>query len=154
MTQADSRLPIESSITEKRSKERRLSSVQVLFALILTVGLMLTLNFSSRIQADRELQRIHTQVLQEIEFLEHQQAELTAELQYVKSDAYVEIWARDDGKMVRENEVLVLAQRPQSSAAPPPIAISPVELQTKPPEPENWELWWALFFDSPPLDLN
>lgn len=154
MTDAGSNLFIESNIIEKRGKERRLSTVQVLFAVILTVGLMLTLNFSGRIQADRELQRIHAQVLQEIEFLEQQQIELAAELDYVKSDAFVEIWARGDGKMVRENEVLVLAQRAQSNAAPPPTVISPVELRTKPPEPENWELWWALFFDSPPLNLN
>ena len=154
MTEAGSKLSIEPDVIEKRSKERRLSSVQLLFAVILSVGLMLTLNFSSRIQADRELQRIHTQVMQEIEFLEQQQEELTSELKYVKSDAYVEIWARDDGKMIREGEVLVLAQRAESSVEAPPTAISPVELQTKPPEPENWELWWALFFDGPPLDLN
>lgn len=154
MAEAGSNRPGESNIIEKRSQERRLSSVQVLFAVILSVGLMLTLNFSSRIQADRELQRIHTQVLQEIEFLEQRQVELTAELNYVKSDAYVEVWARDEGKMIRDNEVLVLAQRFQSSVETQAPAVSPVEFQTKPPEPENWELWWALFFDSPPLELN
>ena len=154
MTEAGSNRPIESNIIEKRSQERRLSSVQVLFAVILSAGLMLTLNFSSRIQADRELQRIHTQVLQEIELLEQRQVELATELNYVKSDAYVEVWARDEGKMIRDNEVLVLAQRSQSNVETPAPAISPVEFQTKPPEPENWELWWALFFDSPPLELN
>ena len=154
MAEADSNLSLQSGILGKRGKERRLSSAQILFAVILSVGLMLTLNFSSRIQADRELQRIHQQVLQEIELLEEQQMQLRAELDYVKGDAYVEIWARDEGKMIRENEVLALLQRVGSGAAARATAVSPVEFQTKPPEPENWELWWALFFDGPPIQLN
>ena len=154
MTEAGSTPSPESSIIGKRNKEGRLSSVQILFAVILSVGLMLTLNFSSRIQADRELQRIHAQVMQEIEFLERQQAEFGAELDYVKSDAYVEMWARDEGKMIRGDEVLVLVQRAETGAVTQAAAVSPVEFQTKPPEPENWELWWALFFDSPPIKLN
>ena len=154
MAEADSNSPLQSGILGKRGKERRLSSAQILFAVILSVGLMLTLNFSSRIQADRELQRIHQQVLQEIELLEEQQMQLRAELDYVKGDAYVEMWARDEGKMIRENEVLALLQRVESGAAARAAAVSPVEFQTKPPEPENWELWWALFFDGPPIQLN
>lgn len=132
---------------DSRTRNRGLSSVQLMFAVILSVGLMLALNFSSRIQADRELQRIHTQVVQEIDFLERQQFNLIGELNYVKSDAYVETWARDEGKMVREGEVLVLPQPIIGSievvATPIPLA----EFETTPPEPENWELWWALFFD-------
>jgi hypothetical protein len=111
---------------------------------------MLALQFSNRIQADRDLQRIHDQVVQEIEFLEQQQAELMDEINYVKSDAYVERWARDEGKMVREGEVLVLPQpleRPAEAQATP---IPLVAFETTPPEPQNWELWWALFFDTPP----
>ena len=73
---------------------------------------MLALNFSSRIQADRDLQRIHEQVVQEIEFLEGQQGELVQELGYVKSDAYVETWARDAGKMVKEGEVVYVFKNP------------------------------------------
>jgi len=136
--------------TTQRSRNRRLSSVQIMFAVILSVGLMLALQFSSRIQADRDLQRIHDQVVQEIDFLEQQQDDLTDELNYVKSDAYVERWARDEGKMVRESEVLVLPQPLDSDAIAQSTPIPIVQFETTPPEPENWELWWALFFDSPP----
>lgn len=139
--------------TDSRKRNRGLSSVQVLFAVILSVGLMLALNFSSRIQADRELQRIHNQVVQEIDFLERQQVALIDELNYVKSDAYVETWARDEGKMILEGEVLVLPQPLNNNieeiATPVPLA----EFETKPPEPENWELWWSLFFDVPSPDF-
>lgn len=138
----------EDNAAESRKRNRGLSSVQVLFAVILTVGLMLALNFSSRIQADRELQRIHNQVIQEIAFLERQQTDLISELNYVKSDAYVETWARDEGKMVLEGEVLVL---PQPVSEPEAVSATPVpmvDFETTPPEPENWELWWSLFFDT------
>ncbi len=134
----------------KRNRDRRLSSVQIMFAVILSVGLMLALQFSSRIQADRELQRIHDQVIQEIDFLEQQQEDLVNDLNYVKSDAYVERWARDEGKMIREGEVLVLPQPLENSIETAVTPIPLVAFETTPPEPENWQLWWALFFDSPP----
>lgn len=138
----------EDNAEESRKRNRGLSSVQVLFAVILTVGLMLALNFSSRIQADRELQRIHNQVIQEIDFLERQQTDLISELNYVKSDAYVETWARDEGKMVLEGEVLVLPQPINEAEALSATPVPMVDFETTPPEPENWELWWSLFFDT------
>ncbi len=138
---------------EQRNRNRKLSSVQIMFAVILTVGLMLTLQFSTRIQADRELQRIHDQVVQEIDFLERQQEDLNQELSYVKSNAYVEQWARDEGKMVKEGEVLVLPQSIANTSEAVSTPIPLADFETKPPEPENWELWWALFFDSPAPDF-
>ena len=149
---AETRANTSSTTSDSSNKSRRdrgLSSVQVMFAVILTVGLMLALNFSSRIQADRDLQRIHEQVVQEIDFLENQQSDLIQELNYVKSDSYVETWARDEGKMVKEGEVLVLPQSIEGSQELPAQTIVMAEFETKPPEPENWELWWALFFDIP-----
>jgi cell division protein FtsB len=137
----------------KSRRDRGLSSVQVMFAVILTVGLMLALNFSSRIQADRDLQRIHEQVIQEIEFLETQQTDLIQELNYVKSDAYVETWARDEGKMVKEGEILVLPQVVDGADELASQTIVMADFETKPPEPENWQLWWALFSDSPPPEF-
>ena len=142
-----------SDSSNKSRRDRGLSSVQVMFAVILTVGLMLALNFSSRIQADRDLQRIHDQVVQEIDFLENQQSDLIQELNYVKSDAYVETWARDEGKMVKEGEVLINLYFSKGADEVPLQPIVMADFETKPPEPENWELWWALFFDVPAPDF-
>lgn len=153
LTMAETTAPetsIENQEETKRNRDRRLSSVQIMFAVILSVGLMLALQFSSRIQADRDLQRIHEQVIQEIEFLQQQQDDLLDELNYVKSDSYVERWARDEGKMLKEGEVLVLPQPLESALELASTPIPLVEFETTPPEPENWELWWALFFDTPP----
>lgn len=139
---------------ERRFLDRRFSSAQLLIAVILTLGLFLTINFSSRIQLDRELQGIHAQVLAEIADLQIEQQSLAEELKYVKSDAYVEYWARDDGKMIREGEILIIPQAFQSNEASPSPAVQLVEFVTTEPEPENWQLWWALFFDGDPPQFN
>ena len=139
---------------EKPLLSRRFSSAQILIAVILTLGLLLTLNFSSRIQLDRELQDIHAEVLAEIAHLQIEQQSLVEELKYVKSDAYVEYWARDDGKMIRQGEILIIPQGLRANDAPPAVALQLVEFVTTEPEPENWQLWWALFFDGDPPGLN
>ena len=147
---ADSTIP---SRTPKRQARPVVSSVQIMFAAILSIGLMLALTLSNRIQADQALQEIHDQVVQEIELLRQEQVELIEELNWVRSDAFVESWAHDEGKMVREGEVLVIPipstiildnDEPDENF----IQIAPID--TTPPEPESWELWWALFFDSDP----
>ncbi len=139
---------------ERRFLGRRFSSAQLLIAVILTLGLFLTLNFSSRIQLDRELQGIHAEVLAEIADLQIEQQSLVEELKYVKSDAYVEYWARDDGKMIREGEILIIPQGIGAEDAAPSAVVQLVEFVTTEAEPENWELWWALFFDGDPPQLN
>ena len=139
---------------ERRFLSQRFSSAQLLIAVILTLGLFLTINFSSRIQLDRELQGIHAQVLAEIADLQIEQRSLAEELKYVKSDAYVEYWARDDGKMIREGEILIIPQALTSDEASASRAVQLVEFVTTEPEPENWQLWWALFFDGDPPQFN
>ncbi len=126
-----------------------LTSVQLMLAVVLTLGLVLLLNFSSRIKLDRDLSRIHDDFARQIDALLAEQQALLAQLEYVKSDAYVEFWARDEGKMVRDGEVLILPQRLGADAEP--AAPRPMfAFETTAPEPENWELWWALFFEGPP----
>jgi hypothetical protein len=114
------------------------------------VGLMLAVNFSSRIVADRSLRDVQQTVVEEIDTLKRDQSELIARLEYVKSDAYVEEWAHSEGKMVREGEILVFPV-PSTYATPVPVIVgSDVPLQTTLPRPENWQVWWAMFFDAPP----
>ncbi len=132
---------------------RQLSGVQIVFAVILTVALMLAVSFSGRITASRELNRIHDKIVQEIDLLKTEQSELLARLEYVNSDAFVEAWARSEGKMIRENEVLII---PKPSTTLLQTVVTPeanVPIQTSLPEPEKWELWWQLFFDNEPPDF-
>lgn len=129
-----------------------LSSLQIMFAAILAIGLILAINFSTRIASNRSQREIYAQVESEVERLTAEQATLIAERDYVQSDVFVEQWARGEGKMVRAGEVLVVPLVPVDIQAQSttPLPQSFVEVQTSPPQPKNWMLWWALFFDSPP----
>ncbi|MCB9453585.1 MAG: septum formation initiator family protein [Anaerolineaceae bacterium] len=128
----------------------QLSGVQIMFAAILAIGLILAFNYSSLIAATQPLQQLYAQVSDEIDQLKHDQGDLIAERDYVQSDAYVESWARDAGKMVRPGEILVIPVPVETSADATPTPPPDIPLETTPPEPESWEVWWSLFFDSPP----
>lgn len=133
---------------------QRFSGTQALIAVIVSLGALLALNFSSRIQLDRELQDIHAEVKAEIERLQIEHQALQDELQYVKSDAYVEYWARDDGKLIREGEILIVPKGIRAAADAPATNVQLVEFVTTEPKPENWQLWWALFFDTEPPQFD
>ena len=141
----------------KRKRTGQLSGVQVMFAAILAIGLLLAINFSSRITASQPLQEAYNRVLLEIEDLKQEQAELIKLRNYVQSDAYVEGWARSDGAMIREGDVLVYpvpAFNPQAEPTPLPSLPPSVPVETTPPKPDSWQVWWALFFDGPPPTLD
>lgn len=134
----------------KRRRTGQLSGLQVMFAAILAIGLILGLNFTSLISAGRPLQELYSSVSKEIERLEAEQAALLAERDYARSDAYVESWARDEGKMVRPGDVLVIPVPSNVAVESTPEPAPMIDVETTPPKPENWTLWWRLFFDTPP----
>lgn len=143
----------------RRRRGRQLTSTQVTFAAIVAIGLMLAVNFSTRIQADRDLQNIRARVVEEIEFLRREQAALIEELAYAGSDAYVEDWARSEGMMIREGEVLVILVPVinQLQATQEPVFAEAtdfdVPIETTRGQQSNWQLWWALFFDGAPPEF-
>lgn len=149
----------EQAQTKRRTERKRtgqLSGLQVMFAAILAIGLLLAINFSSRITAGQPLQEAYQRVQVEIEVLKREQADLITRRDFVQSDAYVEQWARSEGAMIRPGEVLVYPV-PAAGAeiAPTPVPVGPsVPVQTMPPQPEVWQVWWALFFDSPPPEFG
>lgn len=135
------------------SQGGQLSGVQITFAMVIAFGLILVINFSSRIAAGQPLMEKYEDVQAEVERLRVEQATLVAVRDYSQSDAYVEQWARSEGKMIRDGEVLIVpvpAGAPPVSAEPTPAPMPTVPVQTTDPEPENWMVWWSLFFDDPP----
>ncbi|NWF68975.1 MAG: septum formation initiator family protein [Chloroflexi bacterium] len=130
-----------------------LSGLQVMFAALLAISLILAINFTSRIAANQPLQEALQRVRAEIAQLRTEQSALIEERDYVQSDAYVESWARSEGKMIRPGEVLVIpvpAGGSATTAAVDTTATPSVPVQTTPEQPAPWMLWWALFFDTPP----
>lgn len=133
-----------------RKRTGQLSGIQIMFAAILAIGLLLAINFSTRITAVQPLQEAYRSVEGQIQALEREQAELIAERDWVQGDIFVELWARDEGGMVRPGEVLVFPV-PARNDATPDMEPTPVfVLETSAPPPDSWMVWWALFMDSPP----
>jgi len=137
-------------MSTKRKRTGQLSGVQVMFAAILAIGLLLAINFSSRIAAGQPLQDTYDRVQSEIDQLKQVQGALITERDYVRSDAFVEQWARSEGKMIRPGEVLVVPVPAGPGIIETPVAENQVPVQTTPPEPDPWTLWWSLFFDGSP----
>lgn len=140
--------------TKKRKRSGQINSVQVMFAAILAVGLLLGINFSARIAAGQPLQQTYLQVQREVTVLESEQADLIALRDYVRGDTYVEQWARDEGKMVRPGMILIVPVPSGVTFEPTPIPQPSIPIQTGAPEQEPWQLWWHLFFDSVPPEFD
>jgi hypothetical protein len=71
------------------------------------------------------------------------QAALESQLAYATSQAAVEEWAYEDGKLARPGDVVVV---PLSNVGPAP---TPTPEPAPAPEPlTRWQIWMSLFFDS------
>ncbi len=128
----------------------QISSMQIVFGSILAISLLLAINFSGRIAAGRKIEADRDTLMNDIGTLQARATALNGELDYVSGDAFVEKWARKEGKMVKPGEVLVVPVpgRMPPQAAPTPFVPRPSTDQHA--DAQNWKLWWQLFFDAPP----
>jgi cell division protein FtsB len=104
-------------------------------------GILLLGDLNRRMSNARQLERDATALQTETSALETQQADLQTDLAAAGSDVQVEEWARNQARMVREGEVLVIPLPGAGVVTPTPQAApSRGEL------PGNWDVWWALLF--------
>jgi hypothetical protein len=135
----------------RRERPQQLSSLQIVLAAVLSVGLLLVINFSGRIARGQQMEIERKRLQATIDVLETQHIDLLRERDYAANDASVEHWAQTEGKMVRENEILVIPI-PAGIVAPTATPSAPIPGTEREAEPENpnWHLWWNLFFDGEP----
>lgn len=131
--------------------------MQIVFGSILAISLLLAINFSGRIAAGQRIQSELSALQATITRLQAKATQLHGELGFIKSDAYIEQWARGpEGNMAKSGEKLVRVVPGQ------PPAVQPVATPINPTmgagsaqdEVQNWQLWWQLFFDSPPPGVS
>ena len=103
----------------RRKPRQQLSSMQIVFAAILSIGLLLVINLSGRIARGQQMDAERARLQATIDVLQTEQVALRRERDYAESDAKVEQWAHSDGKMVREGK-LVIPFRVVSQRSPPP----------------------------------
>jgi hypothetical protein len=61
---------------------------------------------------------------------------------FATSDAAVEIWARNEAHMARPGDKVFIPVTPNSPKEEPIV-----EVTSTPRIVENWQIWWALFFE-------
>ena len=128
-------------------QERRripLTNLQIILIALIVLGGRLALDFSQRIVEGQQKVAEQRQLETEIEALRAEQRALEAAKAYYSSEAFIEAWAHDEGKMVREGERLVI---PVVEGSTPTIEPSAPQLNRPIPP---WHVWWLLFFDTPP----
>lgn len=92
----------------RRPPPRQVSSMQIVFAAILSIGLLMVINLSGRIARGQQMQMEHDRLQATISVLETQQVDLKRERNYASDPASIEHWAHTEGKLVRDNEILVI----------------------------------------------
>lgn len=133
----------------KRSRRNQVTGIQIVFASILAIGLLLAINFSARIRRGQQIEEVQDRIVSTIEVLSTEQARLIDERDFAASDAAVVEWAHQEGKMVRDGEILVIPIPAANAGATPTVFATPLPLPTATAIP-NWQLWWNLFFDGDP----
>ena len=137
-----------------RSKDPPLiSGAQFAAIVVLTITLFLIIDLGRRTTVGYYVSQAEKDLQADIRAELALKQKLMERLEYVKTDAFVEQWAREQARMVRPGDrplILVAPAVPpgETSGVQPPNAAG-----TTGPEP-NWHHWWRLFFNSEPGTLR
>jgi len=117
---------------------------QILVGALIVIIILLMAEFNNRMSELNRLSEQRDRAAAQITSLMQTQAVLQTQIAYATSVAAVEEWAYEDGRLVRpgDNPVVPLPEGGAVSATP--VSISP---GNKPELIENWEVWYALFFE-------
>lgn len=132
---------------ERPRRRIPLSNLQIIMIVLIAIGGRLAIDFSQRIvEGQKKINEQHD-LEAEIDELERDQQRLEAEKAYYSSSSFVESWAHDEGKMVRDGERIVVPLYEDVPEQQAPQATTAAEQQSAIPA---WQVWWTLFFDTAP----
>jgi cell division protein FtsB len=136
-----------------RQRRLPLSNLQIILIALIIIGGRLAIDFSKRIIEGQDKVDEQRALEAEIAALEAERRQLEASKAYYSSPGFVEAWAHDEGKMVRDGERLVVPVYEDIPEAPPEQRVSAPAAE---PAIPVWQVWWTLFFDTtpPPIDLS
>ena len=113
---------------------------------LLVIGLVvlafLVMDFNSRMSELRRLRDKHEVVAQRVTNMVLTQVYLETEIAYATSEQAVREWAYQEGRMVRDGDVLIVPI-PMAEITPTPMVVETPMAEVVSP----WRVWWALFFD-------
>jgi cell division protein FtsB len=109
-------------------------------AVVLLVLLMMNLN--SRLNEYFHLSSERDRLSTEVGYYSITKVALDTQVAYATSDQAVEDWARDEARMAHPGDQVIVPLTPANQTIVPEIQVTPT-----PTTIENWEVWWALFFE-------
>ena len=122
------------------------SAAQLVLALVVIASMVIVLDLNRRAR-DGRLVGAGADVLQaELDAELTRQIELEATLEFVLSDEYVAIYAREEGGMLLPGEKRIVPLKAEATPDPAPMAQSTPDpaLYARP-----WQVWWSLLSDAP-----
>ena len=137
-----------------RSKDPPLiSGTQFAAIVVLTIALFLIIDLGRRTTAGYYVSQAEKRLIAEIQAELELKQKLVERLEYVKTDAFVKEWARQQARMVRPGDrpLIVLTLAAPSGE---PGVLQPSSAASPPGPVPNWHHWWRLFFNSEPGTLR
>ncbi len=112
-----------------------------IFAVVMLALFMMNLNsrLTEYFRLSGERDRLGTQVAYE----RATKVALDTQAAYATSDQAVEDWARDEAHMARPGDKVIIPLTPVGQTPVPEVVVTPT-----PTTVENWQVWWALFFET------
>jgi cell division protein FtsB len=112
-----------------------------IFAVVMLALFMMNLNsrLTEYFRLSGERDRLGTQVAYE----RATKVAIDTQVAYATSDQAVEDWARDEAHMARPGDKVIIPLTPVGQTPVPVVVVTPT-----PTAVENWQVWWALFFES------
>jgi cell division protein FtsB len=122
------------------------SVAQVVTLLVVVASLFIVLDLNRRARDGRLVGAGAEELQAEFDEEVTRQVELKATLEFVRSDDYVAIYAREEGGMLLPGEKRIVPLRMEATPEPL-LAAQPT------PDPalyaRPWQVWWSLLTDAP-----
>lgn len=122
------------------------SVVQIVIFLVVIAAMVIVLDLNRRARDGRLVGAGAEALRAELDVESTRKVELQATLEFVQSDEYVAIYAREEGGMLMPGEKRIVPLKVEVTPAP--------ALQAQPtPDPalyaRPWQVWWSLLSDAP-----
>jgi hypothetical protein len=147
MSEKDSYKTSRQTSNRPRFRQRPLLSLpQLLILAAIVFGVYIGLDLNRRALAGAQMELNETAMIDKVDLEKTRQAELVMTREYVKSDAYVEDYARNEAGQLKpgEKRVVPLVGEVTPVATPIPTATPDPAYDARP-----WQAWWRLLSDAP-----
>ena len=130
-----------------------ISGTQFAAIVVLTLAISLIIDFGRRTTAGYDVSQAEKRLEAEIATELALKKKLEERLDYVKTDAFVERWAREVAHMVRVGDRPLILVTSRGPHAQPDLVQSENVVGVAAPVP-NWHAWWRLFLETEPGTLR